>query len=251
MDSRWKGLRAALQSGLMRILLVNDDGIEAPGLAALQQACESITGVSRDELYIVAPDGEASQIGHRVTTAEPLHVSERGERRFAVSGTPADCTRLALAALLPFRPDLVLSGINAGGNLGHDLVISGTVAAAREAAYLGIPAIAVSHYMKAEFKLCWETAADRTARVLDQLLQDSFEDGEYLNINLPHLAPSAAEPEVVESRAERSPLPVSYETAGGQVYRYTGSYADRPISAHDSDVAICFGGDISLSRLRV
>ena len=235
----------------MRILLINDDGIDAPGLAALQRACESIAAVNNDELYIVAPDGEASQIGHRVTTAEPLHVSERGERRFAVSGTPADCTRLALTALLPFRPDLVLSGINAGGNLGHDLVISGTVAAAREAAYLGVPAIAVSHYMKADFKLCWDTAAGRTARALEALLPTDFQDGEYLNINLPHIAPDAAEPEVVEAHAERSPLLVSYEVTGENGYRYTGRYADRPISAPDSDVAVCFGGNISLSRLRV
>ena len=235
----------------MRILLVNDDGIDAPGLAALQRACESIAEINDDELYVVAPDREASQIGHRVTTAEPLHVTERGERRFAVTGTPADCTRLALSALLPFRPDLVLAGINAGGNLGHDLVISGTVAAAREAAYLGVPAIAVSHYMKAEFELCWDTAAVRTARALDPLLKTEFQDGEYFNINLPHIGPDAAEPEVVETNAERSPLLVSYEVSGENAYRYTGSYADRPISAHDSDVAVCFGGKISLSRLRV
>ena len=235
----------------MRILLVNDDGIDAPGLAALQRACESISGLRHDEIYVVAPDGEASQIGHRVTTAEPLHVTERDERRFAVRGTPADCTRLALTTLLPFRPDLVLSGINAGGNLGHDLVISGTVAAAREAAYLGVPAIAVSHYVKAEFELCWDTAADRTARALDPILHSEFQDGEYYNINLPHIAPDAAEPDVIETHAERSPLLVSYEADGENAYRYTGSYADRPISKESSDVAVCFGGNISLSRLKV
>ena len=234
----------------MKILLVNDDGIDAPGLAALERACARITAVEADHLFIVAPNEEASQIGHRVTTAHPIQVSDRGVRRFAVAGTPADCTRLALESLLPTRPDFVLSGINAGGNLGHDLVISGTVAAAREAAYHGVPAVAISHYLRAGIDLCWETAARRTAAVLESLFGNSLEDGEFFNVNLPHLEPGAADPRVVEAHPERAPLENRYEITP-EGYRYTGSYADRPRTSSDSDVAVCFGGEISLSRLRV
>lgn len=242
--------RLAFSFAAMRILLVNDDGIDAPGLAALEAACsETFSGVAL-ELYVVAPSSEASQIGHRVTTDEPIAVETRAERRFAVAGTPADCTRLALTRLMPNRPDMVLSGINAGGNLGQDIVISGTVAAAREAAYHGVPAIAVSHYLRADVERCWETAARRTASVLQKLLREDLADGEFFNVNLPHLEKCAAEPEIIETLPERAPMLIGYDkTAAG--YRYNSRYADRPQSSVNADVAVCFGGNISLSRLKV
>jgi len=234
----------------MRILLVNDDGIDAPGLAALETACAQAFSEAPVEIYVVAPASEASQIGHRVTTDQAIAVDSRAERRFAVEGTPADCTRLALASLMPNRPDIVLSGINAGGNLGQDIVISGTVAAAREAAYHGVPAIAVSHYLRSGVELCWETAARRTAGVLQRLLREPLADGEFFNVNLPHLEKGTAEPEVVETIPERAPMLIGYEhTPSG--YRYNGRYADRPQTSPTSDVARCFGGSISLSRLKV
>ncbi len=234
----------------MRILLVNDDGIDAPGLAALETACAQAFSDDSLEIYVVAPASEASQIGHRVTTDHPIVVETRGERRFAVAGTPADCTRLALANLLPNRPDMVLSGINAGGNLGQDIVISGTVAAAREAAYHGVRAVAVSHYMRSGIELCWETSARRTASILKRLVHEDLADGEFFNVNLPHLEKDAAEPEVIETTPERAPMLIGYEnTPSG--YRYNGRYADRPQSSADGDVAVCFGGNISLSRLKL
>jgi Survival protein SurE len=110
----------------MTIILTNDDGIDAPGIQALLQA---VTG----KMIIVAPQGQLSGCGHQVTAHSPIHVDRRSEFEYAVGGTPADCVRIALNHIFP-KPDLVLSGINAGGNLGVDVYISGTVAAVREAA---------------------------------------------------------------------------------------------------------------------
>ena len=240
----------AFSFAAMRILLVNDDGIDAPGLAALEAACAQAFSDAPVEIYVVAPASEASQIGHRVTTDQPIVVETRAERRFAVAGTPADCTRLALANLMSNRPDIVLSGINAGGNLGQDIVISGTVAAAREAAYHGVPAIAVSHYMRSGLELCWETSARRTANVLQRLVREGLADGEFFNVNLPHLEKGAAEPEVIETLPERAPMLIGYESTPSG-YHYNGRYADRPQSSPSGDVAVCFAGNISLSRLKV
>ena len=124
----------------MKLLLTNDDGIDAPGIAALSDAVEG-------EIYIAAPHVQRSECGHQVTTREPIGVVQRGERAFAVKGTPADCVRLALRGGLfaGVEFDWILSGINEGGNLGVDIHISGTVAAAREATILGRRAIAFSH----------------------------------------------------------------------------------------------------------
>lgn len=234
----------------MRLLLANDDGFDAPGLTALEHACRHCPSLQNAEIWVVAPAGEASMIGHRVTTNEPLRFESRGERRFAVHGTPADCTRVALFRLMPEPPDLVLSGINAGGNLGQDIVISGTVAAAREAAYHGLPAIAASHYLKRGLEVNWQTAAHRLAGVIATLLIADHRDGSFFNINLPHLEAGSEEPTVIETQPERGPLPVSFEDST-EGLRYTGSYPHRPQSGSTSDVSVCFGGNISLSRLQI
>ena len=127
----------------MRILLTNDDGFFAPGLQALSDALDD-----DHELYIVAPEGQRSAIGHSITLFEPLllakHVVPGGGEGFAVRGTPSDCVKLAIQGELIPHPDLVISGINKGQNLGTDIFYSGTVSAAMESVLLGIPAIAVS-----------------------------------------------------------------------------------------------------------
>ncbi|MCB1077354.1 MAG: 5'/3'-nucleotidase SurE [Verrucomicrobiae bacterium] len=232
----------------MRILLTNDDGIDADGLAALERVCEPLAS----EIIVVAPAEPASQVGHRVTTHEPLHLSEHHSgRRYAVHGSPADCVRVALKDLLAERPpDWVVSGINHGGNLGrHDIYISGTVAAAREAAFHGIPAVAVSHFLRSEFPLDWPVAEARARRALESLLEERLGDGELWNINLPHLPPGAPEPEIRHCEPERQPLEVRFQRESGSgPLHYTGRYHHRPHNG-ESDVAVCFGGDIAVSRL--
>ncbi|MEK7709400.1 MAG: 5'/3'-nucleotidase SurE, partial [candidate division NC10 bacterium] len=121
------------------VLVTNDDGINAPGLAALAEALAPL-----GDVYVVAPEREQSTVGHALTLHRPLRVDRLAERRFAVNGTPSDCVNLAVLGLLPAEPTLVVSGINHGSNLGDDVTYSGTVSAAMEGTLLGIPSIAVS-----------------------------------------------------------------------------------------------------------
>ena len=168
----------------MRILLTNDDGISAEGLQVLGNEIKKIA-----ETYVVAPDHEQSATGHAITMHRPL----RAERvkflhsldlpAWAVNGTPADCVKLAVEAILPHRPDLVISGINRGANLGTDVLYSGTVSAAIEGVILGIPAIAVSLTEYKEPR--YEYAAEFTARLAEILMQKNVDKDTLLNVNVP------------------------------------------------------------------
>ena len=122
----------------MRILLTNDDGIDSAGLEALRDA------LSDHEVWIIAPDGERSAQSHSITVHDPIRCRELGDRLFATSGSPADCVIVGVLGVIDEKPDVVVSGINIGPNLGTDIIFSGTVAAARQAAFMGIPGIAVS-----------------------------------------------------------------------------------------------------------
>jgi 5'-nucleotidase len=166
----------------MRILCTNDDGIEARGLAFCAEICSGI-----GEVYCVAPDREQSATSHSLTLFKPLRPSSRGTRRWGVDGTPTDCVLLALGALMPARPDFVVSGVNHGPNLGEDVLYSGTVAAAMEGLSLGVPAVAVS-FAGGEIDLL-HTYRDGLEKLLRQVLTvDRFPRDTLLNINLPPLA---------------------------------------------------------------
>jgi len=231
----------------MIALLSNDDGIHADGLAALHRALEKFF----DEIWVVAPAEEASQIGHRVTTHGPLRYEKRAERQYALHGTPADCTRVALEVILPRKPDWVFSGINHGGNLGrHDFVISGTVAAVREAAFFGHRAMAVSQFFRGELAHSWETAAEWTAGAFEAMKDERLAAGEFWNVNLPHLDPGMSAPELIRCPQEQSPLQVIFRQVEEGVVEYAGDYQGRP-REEDSDVAVCFGGNIAVSKVSV
>jgi 5'-nucleotidase len=227
----------------MRILLTNDDGIDAPGLAALRDAATVLGG----EIVIVAPAECHSGCGHRVTTDRPIAVDELAAGRFRVAGTPADCVRIGLARLAA-DAGLVIAGINAGGNLGADIHHSGTVAAAREAALHGRPAIAASQYHRRGTTLDWGRAAGWLADLLRALRDREHVPGEFWNVNLPDLPAAAAAPPVVECPIDRSPFALGYRLTDAG-WKYESSYHDRPRMA-GGDVAVCFGGGISLSRVR-
>lgn len=232
----------------MHFLLTNDDGIDAEGLRALAGAVEMLP---HGRLSIVAPAREQSQCGHRVTTHEPLKVERRGEGCFAVHGTPADCVRVALFGL-GLQPDFVLSGINHGGNMGQDLVISGTVAAVREAAYHGVRAAAFSHYLINGIALDWQRMSAWTGEVFSSLLAEPLGEGEFWNVNFPHLAPGSADlPEVARCLPARSPLRVEFKADdSGTHFHYSAAYSQRPKDA-GSDVEACFGGKVAVSRLSI
>lgn len=170
------------------VVLTNDDGIGAEGLQTLKSHLQCLPGV---ELAVVAPDRERSASGHSITIHQPLQVQplpDQGTTRsWAVNGTPADCTKLAIQALLERRPHLVVSGINRGPNLGQDVYYSGTVSAAVESALLGVPALAVS--LTAFEQLDYGFAAQFAAGAAWQVLKKGLPPGTLLNINVPALAP--------------------------------------------------------------
>lgn len=162
------------------ILISNDDGIQSEGLLALENAL-----ASAGEIYTVAPDRVQNSMSHALTLHRPLRVQELAARRFAVDGTPTDCVKLALTGLLPARPDLVVSGINQGPNLGDDIIYSGTVSAAIEGALLGVPAIAVS---LASFKnFDFRAAAAFSAALVSRILHNGVPPETLLNVNVPAL----------------------------------------------------------------
>ena len=169
----------------MRILLSNDDGILARGLAILEKACEPL-----GELFIVAPDREQSATSHSLTLHHPLRPVQLGERRWQVDGTPTDCVLIACEALLDARPDVVISGINHGPNMGEDVLYSGTVAAAMEGLALGIPSVAVSFagsVLRADALL--ETQVDLLTTLLRRLTSlPAMPRDTLLNVNLPPIA---------------------------------------------------------------
>ena len=169
----------------MRILLTNDDGILAHGLECLHRAVEPL-----GEVTIVAPDREQSATSHSLTLHHPVRPVSRGERKWQVDGTPTDCVMLAVEALMPERPDFVLSGINHGQNMGEDVLYSGTVAAAMEGLSLGIPSIALSFAggdLRADTKVLNEQIAVLTPLLKHLLGLPAFPAHTLLNVNLPPL----------------------------------------------------------------
>ncbi len=236
----------------MNLLLTNDDGIHAPGLAALQRAVRTlISGVNTPDalrFVVIAPSDGWSGCGHRVTTEEPIRVEQLGEDQLAVVGTPVDCVRLALHELAP-QFDWVLSGINSGGNLGADVYISGTVAAVREAVLHGRPGIAFSHYRRRGQDFDWDRASEWVVKLLPDLLARRCDPGTFWNVNLPHLLPDQPDPEVVFCPLDPHPLPVAFRREGTH-FHYTGNYHSR-LARPDHDVAVCFGGSISVTEIRL
>jgi 5'-nucleotidase len=241
---------------VVRVLLTNDDGIEAEGLQAVRRALLAVDGV---ELAVVAPDGNRSAFARMITTRRPLWVQEvgfdDGTIGFATDGTPVDCVRLASLGLIDgFRPDLVVSGINHGSNLGDDITYSGTVAAAFEALVLGIPGIAVSQQSDAremDFRLgsrfAFDCAAEFTARVVAELDQVPLPDGTLLNINVPAGDPQGVDVTRLGKRIYRDELKLDAEDEdGGRRYWIYGAdpgFHDEP----GTDLAAVHAGRIAVT----
>ncbi len=234
---------------MFRALLTNDDGIDAPGLAALEN---TVQGLGFD-YWIVAPAEPVSECGHRVTTREPLRVEQRGPGRFAVFGTPADCVRVAVRHLCPkhyWTPDWTFSGINYGGNMGVDVFISGTAAAARESAILDVPSIALSNYRITGREVPWKLTEIWASKVIKELIETPNPEGKsFWNVNFPIPKDPESIPERVHCPRSQCPLPVNFkETEAG--LQYTGVYSQRE-SEPGSDIATCFSGKIAISRVKL
>jgi 5'-nucleotidase len=234
---------ANLKTYTMKFLITNDDGIDAPGLAALCAAAAHL-----GETTVVAPVETLSGCSHRVTTSQPFRVLRRLPLGYAVEGTPADCVRVALHDLAP-DTDWVLSGINQGGNLGADVWHSGTVAAVREAVLHGWRGIALSQYHRKGRPIDWQRASAWVVPVLRDLLVRPVARGGFWNVNLPHLEPGAPDPDVVFCPLDPTPLPLSFRLEG-EYRHYDGDYHQRR-RERGSDVDVCFGGRIAVTELRL
>jgi 5'-nucleotidase len=164
-----------------RFLVTNDDGVHSPGLTALAKALSKM-----GEVWVIAPDRERTAVAHAVTLHKPLRVQQLGTRTYAVNGTPVDCVNLALLKVMPSPPDLLVSGINKGVNLGDDVLYSGTVSAAMEGTILGIPSMAVSQEGKEHFY--FSAGALYAMRIARLILKEGLPDETLVNLNVPNRA---------------------------------------------------------------
>ncbi len=242
----------------MRVLLTNDDGIEAAGLQALRRALNALAAV---ELAVIAPDGNRSAMARSITTRRPLWVQEvdfdDGTVGYATDGTPVDCVRLANLGLIEgFEADLVVSGINHGSNLGDDITYSGTVAAALEAIVLGLPGIAVSQQssaMELDFRagsgFDFSVAASFTARLVAELESVPLPAGTLLNINVPGGTPAGVAVAGLGKRIYRDELALIDETTGGRrLYRIYGD-ASFERDERGTDLAAVAAGKIAVTPI--
>ncbi len=231
----------------MRILIANDDGYLAPGLAALVKACQGL-----GEIDVVAPEQNASGTSNSLTLSRPLsaYTAVNGFRYF--NGTPSDCVHVALTGLLTQRPDLVLSGINNGANMGDDTLYSGTVAAAMEGYLFGIPALAFSQVHKG-----WEhvdAAAQAARSIVEQVLKNPPSAAPWLlNVNIPNRADAASLPrEVTRLGRRHASEPVIRQTnPRGEPIYWIGPAGDAREAGEGTDFYATANGRISITPLQV
>ncbi len=243
----------------MKVLLTNDDGISAVGLNALRRALLGVPGI---ELAVIAPDSNRSATARSITTHHPLWVEEvefgDGTSGFATDGTPVDCVRFAALGLIDFEPELIVSGINHGSNLGDDITYSGTVAAALEGIVLGIPAIAVSQQadhgtMDFRAGTSWSRehfapAATFAARMVEQLEHVPIPEGTLLNVNCPVGEVRGARAARLGKRIYNDRMELTEEADGRRRYRI---YGDMPSYEHEdgTDFAAIADGCIAVTPL--
>lgn len=238
----------------MKILVTNDDGWDAPGLQLLHELVAPM-----GDVWVVAPATAMSGISHQITFERPVKLQQRRNQVFSLTGTPADCVRIATTQLgLEF--DWVLSGINNGANLGADIFVSGTFAATREATLRGTRSIALSqHRRKFHLPFEWNHTRDMAIRTIEHLLNstDRHPVGTAINVNFPdryHVDAAAGDNdpdsvELVECPLDPNPLPADFESPKENEFIYCSQYSQRPRSkGHDIDV--CFSGKVSISRLQ-
>lgn len=184
----------------LRILVTNDDGINAPGLKILEKIAHSLS----DDVWVVAPEYEQSGASHSLTLVEPLRIRKISKRRFAVDGTPTDCVVMAVNQIVEGRkPDLILSGVNRGANLAEDVTYSGTIAAAMEGTLLGIPSIAMSQVFTRPEPIHWGTAEAHGAAVVRKLRRAGWPSDVLINVNFPPVKPRDVKGTVVTVQGRR------------------------------------------------
>lgn len=237
----------------LRILVSNDDGIHAPGLQVLIRIAKAISS----DVWVVAPETEQSGASHSLTLSEPLRVRKVAPKRFAVSGTPTDCVMMALDRLITGRrPDLVLSGVNRGGNIGEDVTYSGTIAAAMEGTMLGVPSIALSQVIGFDRSrpIQWACAAAHGPDVIRRLVEAGWPANVLINVNFPPVAPDQVTGVRVCHHGRRGVGNLFVEQrvdARGNDYFWLGYRRSPEPPEADSDIEAVYAGAISVTPLHL
>ncbi|MCF4164433.1 5'/3'-nucleotidase SurE [Zavarzinia compransoris] len=237
----------------LRILVSNDDGIHAPGLKVLIRIAKAIS----TDVWVVAPETEQSGASHSLTLTSPLRIRKAGAKRYAVSGTPTDCVMMAIDRLIKGRkPDLVLSGVNRGGNIGEDVTYSGTIAAAMEGTMLGVPSIAMSQVLgfDRDKPVQWACAAAHGAAVVRRLLETGWPDDVLINVNFPPIAPEEVTGVRVSHQGRRGVGNLFVEErvdARGNDYYWLGYRRSPEPPEVDSDIEAVYAGAISVTALHL
>jgi len=231
----------------VKILVTNDDGIQAPGIKALAQELKKLGTVT-----VVAPDRERSAIGHALTLHHPLRAVKTGRNMFAVDGTPTDCVNLGIHSLLGFRPDLVVSGINNGGNMGDDVTYSGTVSAAMEATLMGIPAFSISLVTSGDGEN-YPAAASFAARLARIVCDEGLPDDTFLNVNIPDLPLDKLLQPLITSQGKRryEGMIIDKVDPRGRNYYWIGTVDLNFRDIEGSDYSAVSRGHISISPLHI
>jgi 5'-nucleotidase len=228
---------------MTRILVTNDDGVRSAGIKALAAVLERL-----GEVTIVAPVHEVSAIGHALTLHHPLRLEELGGRRFGVEGTPTDCVNIAVAKVLNGLPDLVVSGINKGLNVGDDVTYSGTVAAALEGCLLGVAAIAVS-LERTRTEYDFTHAAQAAAAVADAVLRGGLAPRTFLNVNVPHGRPRGFRA-TVQAKRNHVTTVTERRDPKGRAYFWIGEGEDDWEPGDRSDYQAIKDGCVSVTPLQ-
>lgn len=234
----------------MNILLTNDDGCDAPGLLAAYHALQQL-----GKVHVVAPAVEHSGCSHTLTLRRRINVHPRKHHVFgmihAVDGTPADCVRLAMGELLEGPIDLVVAGVNRGANAGVDHFYSGTVAAAREGAFLGMRSMAISQAVRGDTRTDWEACSQCVARLVPVLLEDKLPAPGFWSVNLPSPVPADPNGQVRRVPIAVTGMPMNFERherEGGELLEFTygANYWDRPVQ-EATDFSTVREGKIAVS----
>ena len=235
----------------MRILLTNDDGINAPGLITLEAIARELS----DDIWVVAPSEEQSGAGHSLTLTRPLRIRQHGERRFSVTGTPTDSVMLALGKVMDVKPDLILSGVNRGANLAEDVTYSGTVAAAMEGTLAGIRSIALSQAYSREGigdDVSFSAAESWGAKVLRPLLDVPLPTNILLNVNFPAIEPEAVKGVRITAQGFRDYSRLGIVTnrdPRGYDYHWFALGGAKQTPAHATDLEAVIDGYVSVTPL--
>ena len=237
----------------MRILVTNDDGIHAPGLETMETIARELS----QEVWIVAPEYDQSGVSHSLSLNDPLRLRQVGERKFAVKGTPTDCVIMGARHIMKDMPDLVLSGVNRGRNAGEDVLYSGTVAAAKEAAVLGIPSFALSQgYTSASKQMpSWQTAIAHAPDIIRRVLKEGIPRDVLVNVNFPDCAPGAVKGIAVSSQGKRDQqllhIEPRHDGRGNPYYWIAFARGHKPTGANGTDLNALADNRISVTPLRL